>query len=52
VDAIAQGDVQEKFRLMGLEPTGKDRAEFVRISDQSLKDWAKILKDTGFKLEE
>jgi tripartite-type tricarboxylate transporter receptor subunit TctC len=52
VDAIALGDVQEKFRLMGLEPTGKDRAEFVRISDQSLKDWAKILKDTGFKLEE
>jgi tripartite-type tricarboxylate transporter receptor subunit TctC len=52
VDAVAQGDVQEKFRLMGLEPTGKDRAEFVRISDQSLKDWAKILKDTGFKLDE
>jgi tripartite-type tricarboxylate transporter receptor subunit TctC len=52
VDAIAQGDVQEKFRLMGLEPTGKGRAEFVGISDQSLKDWAKILKDTGFKLEE
>ncbi len=52
VDAITQDDVQEKFRLMGLEPTGKDRAEFVRLSDQSLKDWAKILKDTGFKLEE
>jgi tripartite-type tricarboxylate transporter receptor subunit TctC len=52
VDAIALGDVQEKFRLMGLEPTGKDRAEFVGICDQSLKDWAKILKDTGFKLEE
>jgi tripartite-type tricarboxylate transporter receptor subunit TctC len=52
VEAIAQGDVQEKFRLMGMEPTGKDRAEFMRISDQSLKDWAKILKDTGFKLEE
>jgi tripartite-type tricarboxylate transporter receptor subunit TctC len=52
VDAIAQGDVQEKFRLMGLEPTGKDRPEFVRISEQSVKDWAKILKDTGFKLDE
>jgi tripartite-type tricarboxylate transporter receptor subunit TctC len=52
VDAIAQSDVQEKFRLMGLEPTGKDRAEFVRMSDQSLKDWGKILKDTGFKLDE
>jgi tripartite-type tricarboxylate transporter receptor subunit TctC len=47
VDAIAQGDVQEKFRLMGLEPTGKDRAEFVRISDQSQKDWAKIIKEYG-----
>jgi tripartite-type tricarboxylate transporter receptor subunit TctC len=52
VDAVALGEVQEKFRLMGLEPTGKDRAEFVGISDQSLKDWGKILKDTGFKLEE
>jgi tripartite-type tricarboxylate transporter receptor subunit TctC len=52
VDAIAQADVQQKFRLMGLDPTGKDRAEFVRISNQSEKDWAKIVKDTGFKIDE
>ena len=52
VDAIAQPDVQHKFRLMGLEPTGKDRAEFARLSDSSQKDWAKILKDTGFKVDE
>ncbi|HTK03109.1 MAG TPA: tripartite tricarboxylate transporter substrate binding protein, partial [Bordetella sp.] len=52
VDAVAQADVQDKFRLMGLEPTGKDRAEFVKISNQSEKDWAKIVKDTGFKIDE
>jgi tripartite-type tricarboxylate transporter receptor subunit TctC len=52
VDAIARPDVQHKVRLMGLEPTGKDRAEFVRLSDRSQKDWAKILKDTGFKIDE
>lgn len=52
VDAVAQPDVQEKFRLLGLDPTGKDRADFVRISDQSEKDWAKIVKDTGFHIDE
>lgn len=52
VDAVALPDVQEKFRQLGLEPTGKDRAEFVRISDQSEKDWARIVKDTGFRIDE
>jgi tripartite-type tricarboxylate transporter receptor subunit TctC len=52
VEAVAQADVQDKFRLMGLEPTGKDRAEFVRISDRSEKDWAKIVRDTGFRIDE
>jgi tripartite-type tricarboxylate transporter receptor subunit TctC len=52
VDAVAQPDVQEKFRQLGLEPTGKGRAEFVQISNQAEKNWAKIVKDTGFKIDE
>jgi tripartite-type tricarboxylate transporter receptor subunit TctC len=52
VEAVAQPDVQEKFRLMALDPTGKGRADFMRISDQQQKVWRKIVDDTGFKIDE
>jgi tripartite-type tricarboxylate transporter receptor subunit TctC len=52
VAAVAEPDVQEKLKLLGLEPTGKGRAEFVQISNEAEKSWAKIVKDTGFKIDE
>lgn len=52
VDAVAEDDVQEKFRAMGLEPAAADRTAFARISEQSQEDWAKILTDTGFRIDE
>jgi len=52
VDAIAMPDVQAKMRLLGLDPTGTGREEFMRISDQSQKVWAKIVKDSGFSIDQ
>jgi tripartite-type tricarboxylate transporter receptor subunit TctC len=52
VQAVSDAGVQQKFKQIGLEPTGKDRAEFVQITDRSQKDWAKVVQDTGFKLDE
>lgn len=52
VEAVAANDVQEKFRLMGVEPAGEDRDQFARISDKSQKAWAKVLAETGFKIDE
>jgi tripartite-type tricarboxylate transporter receptor subunit TctC len=51
VDAIHQPDVQAKLRQIGLDPTGEGRAEFVRISEQSEKLWAQVVKNSGFRLE-
>jgi tripartite-type tricarboxylate transporter receptor subunit TctC len=52
VEAVAAPDIQQKLRQIGLDPTGTDRAEFARISDDSVKTWSRIVKETGFRIEQ
>jgi tripartite-type tricarboxylate transporter receptor subunit TctC len=52
VDAIAAPDVQQKLRESGLDPTGTGRADFERISAQQQASWAKIVKETGFRIDQ
>jgi tripartite-type tricarboxylate transporter receptor subunit TctC len=52
VDAVAQPDVQQRFRLLGLDPTGKGRAEFTKISEEQEKSWRQIVKNTGFRIDD
>jgi tripartite-type tricarboxylate transporter receptor subunit TctC len=52
VDAVAQPDVQQRFRLLGLDPTGQGRAEFTKISAEQEGVWQKIVKNTGFRIDD
>jgi tripartite-type tricarboxylate transporter receptor subunit TctC len=52
VNAIALPDVQEQLKQIGLDPTGTGRAEFARLSSESQKVWAKVVKDAGFKIDQ
>ncbi len=52
VQAVADPEVQKKFRELGLDPTGKCRVASTQISDQSQNQWAKIGKETGFHIDE
>jgi len=52
VDATGDPVVQQTMRQIGLEPTGKPRADFLRVIAEHEKSWAQIIKNTGFRLND
>ena len=47
--AVAQPDVQDKLKGMGLQPANRTVDQFVDQHHQEMKDWAEIVKQSGFK---
>lgn len=49
--ALQQPDVQERLRVIGLEPTHTTPEEFTRIIVRDIATWAKVVKAGNVKLE-
>jgi tripartite-type tricarboxylate transporter receptor subunit TctC len=52
VETLAQEDIKEKVRRLGLNPTGTSPDEFARIQRDDIARWAEAVKVSGFKPEQ
>jgi len=48
---MRQSDVIERWKVLGLTPVGSSTAEYEKIVDAELERWARLAKQTGFKLD-
>jgi tripartite-type tricarboxylate transporter receptor subunit TctC len=48
---LANADVQEKLRTMGVEPDGRLAAQFSEFQQAEMVKWAKVIKEAGIQAE-
>ena len=51
VKALAEADLRAKFSDLGMEPVGGTPAQLMAIIKADLPKWAKVIKDSGAKLD-
>jgi len=49
--ALAAADVKSQFATQGIDPLGGTRADFARYIDQETGKWAKLIRDSGAKMD-
>lgn len=49
--ALAAADVKSQFAAQGIDPLGGTRADFARYIDRETGKWAKLIRDSGAKMD-
>ena len=47
----SSSDLRAKLADLGLEPTGNSPDEFAALIKSEIPTWAKVIKDSGIKLD-
>ena len=49
VEMVKQGDMKDKFRTIGFEPTGLSVSEFSAFYESEVKRWVAFMTETGIR---
>jgi tripartite-type tricarboxylate transporter receptor subunit TctC len=49
--ALAGGELKAMWQSLGAEPGGQPPEEMARFVDTEIRKWAKVVKDSGAKLD-
>jgi tripartite-type tricarboxylate transporter receptor subunit TctC len=49
VEIVRQGDMKDKFRTIGFEPTGLGVSEFSAFYESEVKRWVAFMTETGLR---
>jgi len=45
------GDARGQLDALGAEPGGQSPADFAKLIDSDVRKWAKVVKDSGAKID-
>jgi tripartite-type tricarboxylate transporter receptor subunit TctC len=49
--AIESAEINERFKILGIEPVGNKPEEAAKFLDEEIAKWAKVIRVAGFRLE-